>query len=159
MSLVSALAGAARMALPAVQRGVREGFSIARIADAVRSGGIRIANQSLRDLIAAERKVWTHGSSLRFVNLDLSPRRSALPEALTTIRRELSFTVEVRGSLVSTGKEWVQNITVATDRDLTRRQIESAARRAVTQGRERYGMEIESVVLIRGVRAGSAGRF
>lgn len=157
MSLAGSLTAAARLAVPAVMRGVREGLSVSRIADAVRSGGIRIANESLRGLIRAEREIWRHGNSLRYVNLDSVPNPRSLPEALTTIRRNLSYTVEVRGTLTSTGKEWIQNVTVATDRNLTRRQIETAARKAISTAKERYGMDIESVILIRGVRAGSAG--
>lgn len=157
MTLVESLARSARMALPAIARGVREGFSIARIGEAVRGGGIRIANDSLRALVAAEREIWRAGNALKFLNLSSRPNPRNLPQALTSLRRQYSFTVEVQGTLIQTGKAITQNVTVTTDSLLTRRQIQDLAVSAVESSRARYGISVDRAMLVRGVKAGSLG--
>jgi hypothetical protein len=78
---------------------------------------------------------------------------------LTAIRRAASFTVEVRGTLLSSGQSFIQHVTVTTDTPLTRREIEEAALDAVEGAQDRYGIEVEETLLVRGVRAGLAGRI
>jgi hypothetical protein len=153
------LTPASALAYSAIQRGVREGLSIESIGRAVRGGGIRIANDALRSLVTAERGIFTHGQNLRFVNLDSRPNIATLPQALTAIRRAASFTVEVRGTLLSSGQSFIQHVTVTTDTPLTRREIEEAALDAVEGAQDRYGIEVEETLLVRGVRAGLAGRI
>jgi hypothetical protein len=157
VGLLSSLSLAARLFYPFVQRGVREGISIARIGRAVRAEGFKLANETLRMLVHRERVIWEHGQRLKFVPLGSFVDVSKLPEALTQIRRQFSFMVEVRGTLGTGGQAIIQHVTVASDKPMTRRAILEQAERAMNLGSKRYGIEVSSVELVGGLRAGPAG--
>lgn len=142
-----------------VQRGVREGLSIRRIGDALRNAGGSISNATLAEIVAAERKVQSYGAAIGTLRSDrkIDPRR--LPEALTRLRRDLSFTVEVVGK-DQRGRPVVQHVTISSDRALSPDEIMEAAEELATTRRKAYGMtRVESVTIVRGVRAGAAGTF
>jgi hypothetical protein len=120
---------------------------------------LRLLAGELSAIVAKEREIQRLGSALRFLNRDSTPNPFRLPEALTTLRRAFSFTVEVRGFLVDTGERVTQNVTVTSSTLLTRAAMEELAIEAVTSGAERYGMEVESAIPIRGTRAGALGTF
>jgi hypothetical protein len=123
----------------------------------VRAAGLKIANDALRDAVRLERDLVDRGSRLKFLGFDASPLASNLPEALTAIRKQYSFTVEVLGHPTGGGSDITQFVTVSTNKLLTRRQIENAARGAVEGNQGRYGFTVESVMLTGGIRAGAAG--
>lgn len=160
MSFLETLSRAARTAYPAIQRGVREGLSSRRIDDALRKEfGSSIRRATLLDIMRREQSVVERSERLKFLGLDRRPSPASLAEALTKIRREYSFTVEVTGTMVSTGASLTQHITVTSDTLLTRREIEEAARDLVESDKDQYGVEVESVTITRGMRAGPAGTF
>lgn len=158
--LIAGLTRAARLAMPFIERGVREGLSSRAIETAIRAGGFAAPRRTvLLEVMRAMRGVEESGKALRFLRQGARPDPARLPEALTTIRRAYSFTLEVRGTHISTGAPLVQHVTVTSDTLLTRAEMEAAAAEAVDQGNERYGIEVESVLPIKGIKAGSRGVF
>lgn len=147
----------ARLAYSGIVSGVRQGLSTAAIGAKLRSGGLSIANDALREIAARERANWQHSLSLKFTPLDRPINVARLPEALTVLRSQFSFTVEVRGRKMNSQESIRQYVTVTTNKELTRRQIENAARRAVVGGPSAEGIAVEKVVLFSGLRAGEAG--
>jgi len=156
-SYLDRLTGAARFSYPFIQRGVREGLSANAIQKALQANDIHLRRTTVLDLVRRERELVSAGSSLKFLNLGSRPDPRRLPEALTAIRRRYSFTVEVRGTLLSNGESRTQNITVVSDRLLTRGEIEATASGFAEGGGERYGMNVDSVVLTRGMKSGALG--
>jgi len=108
-------------------------------------------------MVRRELDIWTHGQNLRFLNLGARPNVSTLPEALTTIRRKYSFTVELRGQSLSDGSSVVRNVTVSSDKLLTRGEAEDIAQSYAEDGRKEYGMEVSGVLLTSALKAGAAG--
>jgi len=159
LPFLASLTAAARTIYPFIQRGVREGLSIESIGRIFRAEGFHLANATLREMVRHERSLIAASEHLRFTNLDKLIDVSRLPNALTTLRRAYSFTVEVRGIFASDKQRGTQHVTVTTDRTLTRREIESAAMEAMEAGADRYGMDVEAVQLVGGMRAGEAGTF
>ena len=151
------LTASARMAWPHIIRGVREGISARAIGRALRAGGIAISNEALFEVARREREVWTHGQSLRFLTPTLAPNPFRLPESLSRLTRAFAFTVEVRGSMLDTGKAIKQYITISTDTLVSRRELEEMAAEIASQRVARYGIEVEDAVLVSGLRAGALG--
>lgn len=156
-SYLDSLTGAARFSYPFIQRGVREGLSANAIQKALAANDVHLRRSTILDLVRKERELVSAGSSLKFLNQNSRPDPRRLPEALTAIRRQYSFTVEVRGTSLSSGESRVQNITVVSDRLMTRGEIEDTATGFAEDGGERYGMEVDSVLLTRGMKAGAFG--
>lgn len=158
--LIAGLTRAARIAMPFIERGVREGLSSRAIESAIRAGGLSVPRrQVLLDVMRGLKGIEDSGKSLKFLRQGARPDPSRMPEALTRIRRQFSYTVEVRGTHVSTGSPFVQHVTVTSDSLLTRAEMEEAAAEAVDSSKDRYGMEIESAVPIKAIKAGTAGVF
>ena len=116
-----------------------------------------IRRQTLLDIIRAERGVIQSGNQLRNIRRGFVPDPRRLPEAITKIRRSFSFVVRITGTDVSTGASITQNVTVALDKPLTRSQIESIAVDFIGADFERYGLNIEEVLLVEGLKAGPEG--
>jgi hypothetical protein len=160
VAFLDTLSATARQAYPIIQRGVREGLSSRALDSLIREGlGSSIRRQTLLDIIRDVRNIFDVGAQLRFLNQESRPNPARLPEALTKIRREFSFTVEVRGIFGPTGLSTIQNVTITSDTLLTRREMEEAAIEAVEEGSDRYQLDIVSAIPIQGLRAGSSGRF
>jgi hypothetical protein len=157
LPLLDTLSAIARQAFPFIVRGVREGLSSNAIGRLLSESGFGIRRQTLLDLVRAQKGVQTAGAALRFLRQNAIPNPNRLPEALTTIRRAFSFTVEVRGRSLETDERVTQHVTVTTDRLLTRREIEELAGEAVERAGDRYGFEQEEAVLIGGLKAGPRG--
>ncbi|HXK37160.1 MAG: hypothetical protein A2V70_19440 [Planctomycetes bacterium RBG_13_63_9] len=81
------------------------------------------------------------------------PDPGRLPFALTDLRRQYSFLVEVEGRSIKTGGILRQHVTVSTDRLLTREQMEDAAIEAVETDEDRYGLEDIEATAVFGMRA------
>lgn len=157
LPFISTLGLAARAAYPIIKRGVREGLSSRALQTALRASGLGLRRQTLLDIMRAERGVERAASQLRFLSPTFRPNPARLPTAITKIRRQYSFTVEVRGTLMSTGETIVQNITIATDKLLRRQEMEAMATQVVEDNSDRYGVDIQQSVLVSGRRAGAAG--
>ena len=154
---LATLTASARMAWPAIVRGVREGLSARAIGRAIRAAGIAISNEALFEVSRRERDVWTHGLALRYLNPGIRPNPFTLPESLTRLTRAFAFTVEVRGRLVDTAAAVKQYITISTETLMTRRELEEMAAEIAASGVGRYGLEVEDTVLVSGLRAGQLG--
>ena len=159
ISFLHNLSKTARAAYPIIQRGVREGLSANRLAEVLKSQGLGLRRESLLDIVRAERGVVESSDRLRFLNQNARPNPAHLKEALTKTRRNYTFTVELRGTNKLTGASMIQHVTVATDRLLTRSEIESAGERLGQRGSDRYGIDIDTAILTRGTKAGAEGTF
>jgi hypothetical protein len=153
------LSKSARAFMTVARAGAAQGLSFTRTVAAYRDAGNRIGNDIARNIFRA---VVAHETQARSVQ-DLPRNRripvSILPQALTKIRRGLSFTVEVRGFLPETGEAVTRHITISADDTMTPSHIESLAEETVLDGKDRYGLEVQEVNIIRGERAGRLGRF
>jgi hypothetical protein len=136
---------------------VREGLSANKIGLVLREQGLGIRRQTLLQLTGAERAIWTHGQSLKFLPFGATPRLATLPEALSKIRRAYSFTVALTGRSELTGQRLVQHVTISTDRGMTRGELEDLAVEMGIEGKRRYGLELESAQLVGGLRSGELG--
>lgn len=149
-----------RTAYPFVRQAVREGLSSRNITELLISEfGRAIRRQRLLEMIRFENLEETLGAQLKYLRRDARPDPARLPDALTKIRRNYSFDVEVRGILEESGLASSQFVTVTTDAILTRAELEDAGLDAVEEGASRYGLTAVSAVLTTGRRAGAAGRF
>ncbi len=155
--LLQTLSRIARAAWPIIQRGVREGLSANKIGAVLRTQGLGIRRQTLLQITGAERKIWTHGLSLRFLPFSATPNLRKLPVALSKIRRQYSFVVSLTGRSRLTGLPMVQNVTVSTDVGMSRQAIEAVGEEMGIAGKERYDLVLEKVLLISGLRAGAPG--
>lgn len=157
MAVLAALSRAARAAWPLIQAGVRGGIPTRQIGELLQSFSLNLRPGELSIIARAERAIQRLGADLRFLNRNQSPAIERIPEALSKIRRQFSFTVEVRGTLTATGSPFSQLVTVTSSRNLTRAEMEELAISAVASNGERYGMEVEDAVPIRALRQGELG--
>jgi hypothetical protein len=156
---LATLSRSARLFYSAARGGTAQGRSFTATVKAYRDAGNRIGNDIARNIFRA---VQAHENQARSVQELPRNRRipiASLPQALTKIRRNLSFTVEVRGFLPGTGEAFTRHITISANETLTPRRIEQLAEETIASGGDRYGMEVQEVNLIRGERAGRAGTF
>lgn len=160
LPLAATISAAARRALPIIQRGVREGLSSRAINDVIKSAfGRGIRRQTLLDVMRAERGIVELAPQLKRLGRLKRPNINRLPLAVTRIRRRLSFIVQIRGFIADVGNEIIQQVTVSTDVNLTRQEIEDLAAGTIRTGQSGTMVEIEDVTLISGVRAGRPGTF
>lgn len=154
---LSGFPASARLAFPGIVRGVREGLSARAIGRALRAGGLSFSDRFLFEAARLQRDVFQRGGVVAALGDRERPTPSLLPEALTAINRQYSFLVEVEGRSVVTGGLVRQNVTISTDRLLTREQMEEAAVDAVESAVEVYGLEDVDATAVFGMRAGAAG--
>jgi hypothetical protein len=157
VGILASLPASARAAYPLIQRGVREGLSSNRILEGLVKAGLGIKRQTGLDIIRAERGVQLEGGALRNLRRTAVFNPERLPEAMTKLRRKFSFQVELRGVDLNTGENTVRLVTVSTDNAMTRNDIEAHAQAFADDDQNRYGIIIESVQLVHGLKAGAAG--
>lgn len=155
-SFLSTLSRAARTAYPLLVRAAREGFSTSVTASIMEALGFRMERQTITRILRHERDVAVRGAALRFLPRGSAPDPARIPTALGRLRREFSFTMEVRGFLHETRESIRQRITISSSELLRREEMERLAIEAVASGPERYKMDVESVVPIQALRAGLA---
>jgi len=149
-----------RAALPMIRGGVAKGLSTRTINSIIsRALGSGIQRPVLLAIIRSEKNIAASGTQLKFLRKNSFPNTQLLPESTVARLRKLNYVVEVRGVRIDTGEKFIQHITVATDVNLTRGEIEATADTFVVQGEERYLLVVESLLLISGERAGAAGVF
>jgi hypothetical protein len=156
---LATLGRSAALFYPAARAGVSQGRSLSATLKLYRDAGNSISNAAARSMFRALQAHETAATVVRSLPRNRRIPSAALPEALTKIRRALSFTVEVRGFLSSTGDEVVRHITISSNREMTPAHIEALAEETMETSADRYGIEVEEVHLIRGERSGPAGRF
>ncbi len=118
--------------------------------------GTRRQVQSLYESFSAEA-----GSGLDISRLrrDYFPNPLRMPEAVTPLLRNFSFTVRVRGTNTLTGRFEERFVTVASSRNMTRGQIEEKAA-ALIQGLDGQSpFTVAQVTPVEARRAGREGRL
>lgn len=140
-----------------IQRGIRSGLSSRDISETLQAAGLGIRRSTLLDIMRREREIVAHGSNLRFLPLDRAPNPDRLPEALTRLRRQYSYTIELRGRVIDTQELITRTVTVASSKLITRRAAELLAADYVLDTPEAYGIEVDSTQLIGALKAGEAG--
>ena len=152
------LKGLSLVALPIIRGGVSRGLSSRAINALIKTAfGTGIRRQALLDIIRAEKGIERAGALLKFLPRNKLANPLRMPGALTRIRRQYSFVVRVVGQIAGTGEKIIQNITIATDTNLSRGILEDMAAATVDANQARYGFELESVMLISAIRAGKPG--
>lgn len=140
-----------------IRRAVAEGVSSRALASALQEAGLGIRRQTLLDVMRYVRGEERAASSLRFLPPGRLPNPARLPVAATRLRRQYSFTVLVRGTHISSGEPITRYVTISTSQLLPRESLEGTAAAMIDSEGDRYGMEIDSVQLVGGRKAGAAG--
>ncbi len=118
--------------------------------------GTRRQVQSLHDSYTAEA-----GAGLDISRLRRSYRPNVLrmPEAITPLLRNFSFTIRLRGTNVTTGSFEERFVTVASSRNLTRGEMEDRAA-ALVQGLDGLSpFRVAQATPVEARRAGTEGRL
>ena len=154
---LATLSARARQAYPIIQGGVAQGLSSRAITETLVAADRSIRRSTLLDIIRRVRDVETRGAQLRNLRLDRFPDPRRMPEALTQLKRAFSFRVELRGVEIDTGIPFTRHVNVALDRPLTRERMERIAEQFIEDEPERYGIDLTSVLLVSGMKAGPEG--
>lgn len=154
---LSTLTGTARIAYPIIQRGVRSGLASRQIAETLSNAGLGIRRATLLDIMKKEREIISHGLNMRYLPYDRAPNPDRLPPALTRLRRQYSYQVELQGRIIDTQELITRNVTVASGKLLTRREAETIAMSYALDESEQYGIEVDKVQLINVLKSGELG--
>ena len=151
--LLSTLPATARVAYPIIQAGARRGLSSRAIERIVRQSGLLISRgRSILPIMRATQLIEAAGANIRFIPKGLNINTSRLPIALTSIRREFSYTVRVLGQ-DQFGGFIDRFVTVSTDKTLvTPGELEDAARELVAERGPFNIMEVQSATLQTGIQ-------
>lgn len=147
----------ARFAYPIIQRGVRSGLSSRAIAESLQAADLGIRRATLLDIMRRERELVTHSQNLRFLPLDRAPNPDRLPEALTRLRRQYSYKIELSGQIIDTAELITRSVTVSTSKLLTRRAVEAIAVGYVIEDPTTYPIEVIKAQLVSVTKAGPSG--
>jgi len=147
------LPASARIAYPFILAGTRRGLSSRAIEQSVREAGLRISRtRTILPLMRAIREAEAAGRNVRFIPKGNAVNVNRLPEAITHIRREFSYSVRVRG-LDGSGAPIERFIQVTTDNPLmTVQEIEDNARAAAEGELESGGLADVEVQIDEGLR-------
>jgi hypothetical protein len=150
---LSSLPQSARIAYPAIQRGVAEGLSSTRIYNALREQGIRIGRQTAFDTIRMERGVAASGSYLSRIPRNLAANPARLPTSLYAISNNFQYTLKISGVLEATGQLSTVFLTINSDESLSREDLENLGIDAATRKGTEYELDVLIVEVVRGVKA------
>lgn len=154
---VSSLALPARQALPIIRSAIRRGIGADSTFQTLRTRFPGLTRAAVRGIARVERQIIAASADLRFMNQDFMPNPNRLPPALTTLRRQFSFKVRLRGIDPVTGSSVDQFVTISTDRLRSRRDMEAAAMEFTERDPSAYAIEFTQPLLVEGVRAGPGG--
>ena len=151
--LLLTLSATARLAYPFIVSGVRSGLSSRSIEKLVRGAGLPISrSRSILPLMRALKKIDTHAGNLRFTPKGLGFNTNLLPESVTDIRRNLSYTYTVTGTDPK-GKFIELAITISTDNDrITAGELDSLVEDIVTSGNNYAVLEDITITLDFGIK-------
>lgn len=158
-SWLSTLSRSARAIYPIARRGAREGLSIESIGKAARAAGFRIANDSLREMVHRVREMDTRGRPSPFESPTRVPSAGMFAEAVSKIRKQYSYTVEIRG--LSEGEEVIRHFTIASNERLPNADAIEAARGMLDSSSHYVSDDFEEsgAFVVGRLKAGPAGRF
>lgn len=157
LPILSTLSKAVRRVYPIVRKGVRLGLSGNEIQNALIAADMGVARAPLLRLIKAERESKDLNSQLKFVGLDRMPNIARLAPAKTKILRKLSYTVLINAFDDFIGETVDTFITISTDVNMTRRQLEQKAQDIFEADNKRYPLQFIAKQLIEGMVAGVLG--
>lgn len=143
--------------MPFIQRGVREGLSASEMSRMFRAQGLVVRRTNLLAAIRSEKGVELSRDYIRSVRKDRRFDPARIATSASKIRREFSFSVEVRGFNAETGVKEARHVQISFEGVLTPGEIESRAMELAA--REEYGKQfvVESALISRALRVGGAG--
>lgn len=150
---LNTLRGSALSAYPGIVRGVRQGLSSRQITETLRTAGINVSRTRtvlplMREVLRVERQ----GKAVRYVAKNKPIDVTKLPTAITSLRRDFSYTVRVRGFAEGVGQV-ERYITVSTDNPMmTPGEIERAAQEILGDQLNEYGLEVNQLTVVGGQR-------
>lgn len=147
---------AARAIYPYVVAGVRRGLSSRAIEQSIRQAGLSVSRgRTILPLMSKLKVIEQQGQNIRFVAKANTINVNKLPESITRLRREFSYTVRINGTAPD-GSVIERYMTISTDRaNLTPGDIESMAEDMVNQAGGNYALQDVSARLQSGVRSSS----
>ena len=157
MGAIFAFTAEVRAALPLIRSAVAEGYDALNTRMLLQEAGISVNARQFNSLFAglsAERGAAQYLGSLR-QEYRFNPFR--LPEAVTRLRRQFSFTVRLLFEDGDTGDLFEKIVTVATDRIMTRNEIEAAAMDSEEKAGYGRGGELVNAQILEGKRSGELG--
>jgi len=112
---ISLMPASVRQAWPFIEAGVSRGLSSAQITRTIQAGGIKTSASSvLQGVRLQKRLIQKQTAALKAgINKPINP--SNLPIAITNIKRNLSFEIQLNMLTTGTGKLKKRFITVSTD--------------------------------------------
>ena len=142
-----------------IRGGVARGLSSSAINALVRSDqGVGLRKTDLLAGIRHVRNIEEAGARLRYVRRDLSPDPRRLPIAKTPIVSRYSYTVQVRGMEIGTNNRVRGNLTVRSNRPMSRADIEADTRDAIAEGKITgafySAIEVDDIIIVDGRRRG-----
>lgn len=119
-------------AYPFILRGTRQGLSSRAIESAIRASGLPISRgRTILPIMRRLEQLEAAGRAIRFIPKSNTINVDRLPEAITRLRREFSYSVRVTG-IDPSGRTTSRFVTVSTDNPgLTPGEIEQLAADAV----------------------------
>lgn len=144
-------------ALPFVRLGISEGLSTSEMLRIFRSNGFSMANEAFFNLARYVRFENDSGGYLGQLRGNQEPDAALLPEAITRLSRQYSFTVELKGYNPLTNEETTVYRTVSTDELMTRDEIVQAAYNANLREEGTEAIIATSARVTKGLRAGELG--
>ena len=98
LPFLSTLSSSARTLYPQVLSGVRKGLSSRAIERSLRNAGFSLSRgRTLLPLMRAIKAVEKQGAAVRNIGMKRTINTARLPESLTAMKRNFSYTVRVRG--------------------------------------------------------------
>ncbi len=153
LPFLAAFAPRIRALYPIIQGGVSRGLSSRAINASIKDAtGKGVNRQKLLDVIRAITGVKQAQSQLKFLTKTSIPNINRLPQALTTIRRKLSFKILVKAINLASGETVEQNVTLTMDKPRSRDRMETMAVEIIESRQERYGLEVLTATLTEGLR-------
>jgi hypothetical protein len=114
-------------ALPAIERGVRQGIGANELEGILRSAGLGVRRQALQKTMNYLRESIDRVDELLKLPREILPTHDKIPVAITKIRRAYSYRVAVEATDSLTGKREERFVTVATNERISPAQAEREA--------------------------------
>lgn len=119
---------------------------------ALSARGMGVRRTDLLDAIRHVRGVERRTNALASVRRDRKPDPTRIAIARTNIRRSFSFVLRARGFDMVSGELTERFVTIASDKVLSRQELEDAARDMFEEGTSNYPMDIQNITLQKALR-------
>jgi len=134
----------------AVEGAVARGFGLNATQNLLRSAGMGIRREQIGQLVDYFSGVTKAGYDISKVRRDYFPNVDKFPDALTTLRREYSYTVRLgkTGELDELGKPVYNYVTVTSDESMRVQGILDEAESYYDESAENYPVEDVGLVVV-----------